>query len=139
MVTLNKVLLIGNVGKDPEMRYTPTGNPVTSFTLATNRTYQTSDGQTKKETEWFNIVAWSKLAEQCNQLLARGKKVFVEGRIQTRSWEGQDGQKRSRVEVIANRVMLLDRAPGTAALPAEGEVPGDIPEGDQIEPEDVPF
>jgi single-strand DNA-binding protein len=136
VVSLNKVMLIGNVGKDPEMRFTPNGNPVTSFTLATNRMVQVPEGEPKKETEWHNIVTWGKLAEQCNQFLAKGRRVFVEGRIQTRSWENQEGQKRSKVEIVANRVMFLDRSPGTATLPAEGE---DIPEGDQISPEDVPF
>jgi len=138
MVSLNKVMVIGNVGKDPEMRYTPSGHAVTSFTVATNRTFQAAEGETRKETEWFNVVTWDKLAEQCNQFLTKGRRVYVEGRLQTRSWEGQDGQKRYRTEVIANRVMFLDKQPGAAPLPAEGEAP---PEGgaDDVAPEDVPF
>ena len=81
MVGLNKMLAIGNVGTDPEMRYTPKGDPVTSFRLATGRTYTTSDGERKQETEWFTVVAWSQLAEQCNQYLAKGRRVYVEGRL----------------------------------------------------------
>ncbi|MCL0073480.1 single-stranded DNA-binding protein, partial [Dehalococcoidia bacterium] len=115
----NKLIAIGNVGRDPEMRFTPSGKPVTSFSLATNRVFTASDGERRKETEWFNIVAWNRLAETCNQFLTKGKQVYVEGEMRTRTWEGQDGQKRSRVEVYANRVIFLDRRAVTA-LP-EGE------------------
>ena len=114
MVSLNKVMLIGNVGKDPEMRFTPSGNPVTSFSVATNRVFNTPEGEKKQETDWFNVVAWNKLAEQCNQFLSKGKLVYVEGRLRNRSWDGTDGQKHFRTEVIANRVTFLDRA-GTGA------------------------
>ncbi len=132
MVSLNKVMLIGNVGNDPEMRFTPNGSPVTSFRLATNRVYTTPDGEKKQETDWFTVIAWNKLAEQCNQFLNKGKLVYVEGRLHNRSWEGQDGQKHYRTEVIANRVTFLDRA----TAPAEGEKPE---EGEETEPEDIPF
>jgi len=133
MVSLNKVMIIGNVGGDPEMRFTPGGHPVTSFSVATNRRYQSPEGERKEETEWFNVVAWNKLAEQCNQFLAKGRLVYVEGRLQTRSWDGQDGQKHYRTEVIANRVTPLDKRPGseTAAPGAEGA--GDL------STEDIPF
>src|SRR6187401_2224788 len=94
---LNKVMLIGHLGKDPEMRYTANGSAVTTFSLAVNRSYA-SDGERSEETEWFNIVAWSKLAEQLSQHLLKGQKVFVEGRFSTRSWDGQDGQKHYRTE-----------------------------------------
>ena len=93
MASLNKVLLIGNVGTDPEMRFTPNGNPVTSFRIATNRVYTTSEGERRQETEWFTIVTWRKLAESCNQFLTKGQRVYVEGSLRTRIWEGQDGQK----------------------------------------------
>jgi len=114
MVSLNKVMLIGNVGSDPEMRFTPSGSPVTSFRIATNRVFNTTDGERKQETDWFTVVAWNKLAEQCNQFLNKGKLVYVEGRLRTRSWDGTDGQKHFRTEVIASRVTFLDRlgAPG---------------------------
>jgi len=119
MLTLNKVMIIGNVGTEPEMRFTPNGNPVTSFRVATNRVYTTPNGERKQETEWFTVVAWNRLAENCNQFLTKGQRVYAEGRLHTRTWEGQDGQKRSRTEIIANRVLFLDRQ-AVAPLPAEG-------------------
>ena len=115
MVSLNKVMLIGNVGSDPEMRFTPNGNPVTSFRMATNRVYTAQDGEKRQETDWFSVVAWNKLAEQCNQFLTKGKLVYVEGRLHNRSWEAADGQKHYRTEVIANRVTFLDRQTAAAA------------------------
>ena len=137
MASLNRVMLIGNVGTDPEMRFTPNGSPVTSFRIATNRVFTTSDGERKQETEWFTIVAWRKLAESCNQFLTKGQRVYVEGSLRTRTWESQDGQKRSRVEVIANRVLFLDKQ-ALATLPSEESVVPEVPE-DVIEPEDLPF
>ena len=109
MANLNKVMIIGNVGADPEMRFTPNGNPVTTFSIATNRIFTTPEGERRKETEWFTVVTWNKLAEQCNQFLTKGRRAYVEGRLRTSSWEGQDGQKRSRVEIVADRVLFLDR------------------------------
>ena len=128
MASLNKIMLIGNVGSDPEMRYTPNGHPVTSFSVATNYRYTDSGGETKEETEWFKVLAWRKLAESCNQFVTKGKRVYVEGRLRTRNWEGQDGQKRFTVEVVANRVIFLDR-PATVSLPDTGD----------IEPDDLSF
>ncbi|RJO62449.1 MAG: single-stranded DNA-binding protein [Dehalococcoidia bacterium] len=119
MVSLNKVMLIGNVGNDPEMRFTPSGNPVTSFRIATNRVFSTPEGEKKQETDWFTVVAWNKLAEQCNQFLNKGKLVYVEGRLRNRSWDGTDGQKHFRTEVIASRVTFLDRAGAASAAPEE--------------------
>jgi len=115
MVSLNKIMIIGNLGSEPEMRFTPNGNPVTSFRVATNWTYTTPDGERKQETEWFTVVAWNRLAEQCNQFLTKGRLVYTEGRVRTRNWESQDGQKLSRPEIIANRVIFLDRR-GTGTL-----------------------
>jgi len=123
MVSLNKVMIIGNLGSEPEMRFTPNGNPVTTFRVATNRSYSTPEGERKEETEWFTVVAWGKLAEQCNQFLAKGKLVYTEGRLHTRMWEGQDGQKHYRTEVIANRVTFLDRQ-SSAPLPEDKAVDG---------------
>ena len=105
---LNKVMIIGNLGRDPEMRYTPSGRPVTSFSVATSRTWNTSDGERRTETEWFNIVAWGNLAEICNQYLSKGQRVYVEGRLQTRRWEDNDGNKHTSTEVVANEMILLD-------------------------------
>ncbi|MFA5316185.1 MAG: single-stranded DNA-binding protein [Dehalococcoidales bacterium] len=132
MVSLNRVMLIGNLGGEPEMRFTPNGNPVTTFRVATNRSYSTPDGERKEETEWFTVVAWGKLAEQCNQFLAKGKLVYAEGRLHTRNWDGQDGQKHYRTEVIANRVTFLDRQ-SSAPLP-EDRLGGGI---NDWEPEDT--
>jgi len=110
MAGLNKVMLIGNVGTDPEMRYTANGNAVTTFRLACNRNWTGPDGERKEETEWFSVVAWDKLAETCSQFLQKGRRAFVEGRLKTRSWEGPDGQRKYRTEVIAYTVLFLDRA-----------------------------
>ncbi len=134
MVSLNKVMLIGNVGNDPEMRFIASGNPVTSFRMATNRFYNTPEGERKQETDWFSVVTWNKLAEQCNQFLTKGRLVYVEGRLHNRSWEGQDGQKRTRTEVIASRVTFLDRQSGSGT-----EDKGEYPETDELSPDDIPF
>jgi single-strand DNA-binding protein len=140
MVSLNKIMLIGNVGTDPEMRFTANGNPVTSFRVATGRSYTTSEGERRQETEWFTVVAWKKQAESCNQFLTKGQRVYVEGSLRTRSWEGRDGQKRVTAEVIANRVLFLDRQ-AVAPLPGE-EIPVEAPveaAEEEVEPEDLPF
>jgi single-strand DNA-binding protein len=104
---LNKVLLIGNLDCDPEMRYTPSGRPVTSFSLATSRSWTSADGERREETEWFNIVTWGNLAEICKQYLAKGKQVYIEGRLQTRGWEDDTGKKHFRTEVVANEMIML--------------------------------
>jgi single-strand DNA-binding protein len=108
-VSLNKVMIIGNVSSEPETRFTPNGNLVTSFRVATNRVYTTADGERKQETEWFSIVAWGRLAEQRNKFLAKGRRVYTEGRLRSRTWEDQDGQRYYRAEILANRVFFLDR------------------------------
>jgi single-strand DNA-binding protein len=110
-VSLNKVMIIGNLGRDPEMRYTPSGQAVTQFTVAVNRNYKDSQGEWQEETEWFRIVAWAQLAERTAENLRKGRKVYVEGRLQTRQWEDQSGQKRYTTEVIAQTVTALDRRP----------------------------
>lgn len=134
MVGLNKMMVIGNLGTDPEMRYTPNGNPVTSFRLATTRTYTPADGERRQETEWFTVVAWNQLAELCNQYLSKGRRAYVEGRLHSNTWEGTDGKTRFRNEIIAERVLFLDRAPGGPSTP-EGE--GAAP--DPVQVEDLPF
>ncbi len=133
MAGLNKVMIIGNLGADPEMRYTADGNALTSFRVASSRNYTGPDGERREETEWFSVVTWRKLAEQCSQYLQKGRRVYVEGRLRTRSWDAPDGQRRYRTEVVAERVLFLDRAPGVP-LPEEQEGP---PE--HIEPEEIPF
>lgn len=106
--SLNKVMIIGNLGRDPEMRYTPSGKPVTSFSLASSRNWITAEGERRDETEWFNVVAWGNLAEICNRYLTKGGRVFIEGRLQTRGWEDQEGNKHFRTEVVANEMIILD-------------------------------
>jgi single-strand DNA-binding protein len=134
--SLNKVLIIGNVGRDPEMRYTPSGSPVTTFSVAVNRRWTSNDGQQQDETEWFNVVTWNKLAETCNQYLTKGRSVFVEGRLRTRSWDGQDGQKHDRTGVIAGDVRFLDSGSARAKVNGAGVDTG--LEGDE-EVDDIPF
>lgn len=104
---LNKVMIIGHLGRDPEMRFTPSMRPVTNFSVATSRSWNTSDGERRTETEWFNVVAWGSLAEICNQYLTKGQQVYIEGRLQTRRWEDDDGNKRSTVEVVAKEMIML--------------------------------
>jgi len=140
MAGLNKVMLIGNVGKDPEMRYTANGSAVTSFSLACNRTFQTPDGERREETDWFEIVTWNKLAELCSQFLQKGRQAYVEGRLHTRSWEGQDGQKRYRTEVVAQTVLFLGGAPGgnAARMESYDDSPAAAGAG-HVDPDDLPF
>ena len=107
MASLNKMMVIGNLGTDPEMRYTPSGAPVTSFRIAVNRTY-TSGGERREETEWFTVKAWNQLGETVNQFLTKGRQVYVEGRLNSRSWAGQDGQLRFTNEITANQVLFLN-------------------------------
>jgi single-strand DNA-binding protein len=129
---LNKVMLIGNLGTDPEMRYTANGNAVTNFRLAVNRSFgggPGGDGERREETEWFTVVTWNKLAELLGQHLHKGSRVFVEGRLASRSWDGPDGQKRYRTEVVANQVLFLDRLQGAPMTDVGGD----------IDPDDIPF
>ncbi len=135
MANLNKVMIIGNVGTDPEMRFTPSGNPVTTFRIATSRTFTTSEGERKQETEWFTVVTWNKLAESCNQFLSKGRRAYVEGKLRTRTWEGKDGQKRTSVEIVADRVLFLDRS-GQSVSPLSEEI--EIGEGG-LEADNLPF
>ncbi len=135
MTGLNKIMVIGNVGTDPEMRFTPNGHPVTSFRVATGRSYTAADGERRQETEWFDVAAWNRLAETCNQFLTKGQRVYVEGRLRTRSWDGQDGQKHFRVEIVANQVIFLDKRP-VGTLPEAGAEPASE---EDVDPGDIPF
>lgn len=105
---LNKVMIIGGLSSDPEMRYTPSGKPVTSFSVAVTRGWRTSDGERREATEWFNVVSWGNLAEICNQYLHKGSQVYIEGRLQTRSWEDSEGVRHFRTELVANEMIILD-------------------------------
>ena len=104
---LNKVMIIGRLGRNPEMRYTPSGRPVTTFNIASTRSWNSSDGERHTETEWFNIVAWGSLAEICKQHLTKNQQVYVEGRLQTRVWEDTNGNKRSSTEIVAKEMIVL--------------------------------
>lgn len=105
---VNKVILIGNVGSDPELRYTNSGTGVANFSVATNESWNDKSGEKQEQTEWHRIVAWGRLGEICNQYLKKGSKVYIEGRLQTRSWDGQDGQKRYTTEIVARDMQMLD-------------------------------
>jgi single-strand DNA-binding protein len=158
--SLNRVQLIGNLTRDPELRYTPSGNAVCTFGLATNRSWTTESGEKKEEADFHRIVAWNKLAELCSQFLVKGRKVYVEGRLSTRSWTAQDGQQKSITEVVIDDMILLDSKGGAASTPqaaapqhaakahqqpaqpahSEEEVPQAMPGGeDEVLPEDIPF
>jgi single-strand DNA-binding protein len=135
---LNKVMLIGHLGRDPEMRYTPAGRPVTSFTIATNRDWKTSDGERHTETDWFSIVAWGNLAEICKQHLNKGQQVFIEGRLQTRRWQDKEGNKHTTTEVVASEMMMLGDRHGTNT--DQSDDPGDRDELDnRTEEDEFPF
>ena len=137
MADLNKVMILGNVGKDPEIRYTANGNAQTTFSVAANRNYQRPDGEWEKETEWFTVVTWNKLAERMAQALQRGDRVYVEGRLHTRSWDGQDGKRQYRTEVIADRVLLQGRR--QQPVMAGGGDTGRANDMDITDPDDLPF
>lgn len=128
--SLNKVLLIGNLTRDPELRYTPSGAAVCSFGIATNRVYTASDGTKREEAEFHRIVTWNKLAELCSQLLTKGRKVYIEGRLQTRSWTTPAGEARQTTEIVADDMKILDKRPAEEL----GELPQELP---VAEPEQV--
>ena len=133
-MSLNKILLIGNVGSDPEMRYTPNGNAVTDFRMAVNRRYTTSDGEQHEETEWFRVTAWGRLAETVNQFVVKGRRTYVEGRLSTSAYMDREGQPRASLDVTANTVLFLDRAgaapygEGEEAQPSQQEGPSEVRE-----------
>jgi len=159
--SLNKVQLIGNLTRDPELRYTPTGAAVCTIGLATNRSWTTEAGEKKEETEFHRVVAWNKLAELCSQLLAKGRKIYVEGRLRTNQWQGQDGSQRSTTEVVIEDMIILDsKRPIVGEPVASPEAPQAKPDqplaeatetsvetpkapaettNEQINPDDIPF
>jgi len=130
---LNKVMIISHLGRDPEMRFTPSGRPVTTFTVATNRSWNTGDGERHTETEWFNVVAWGNLAEICKQYLSKGQQVYVEGRLQTRRWDDSEGVKHSNTEIVASEMMVL----GEKREPGQGT--NDLQDNDNHADEEYPF
>jgi len=135
MLGVNKVILIGRLGRDPELRYTPGGQAVASFTIATSERWTDKNGQRQERTEWHNIVAWSKLAELANQYLKKGSPAYIEGKITTRSWDDRDGNKKYKTEIIANTIQFLGSGGGAGAaeaisgqdaVPAAGVVVPDV-------------
>jgi len=114
-------MIIGRLGRDPEMRYTPSGRPVTTFSVATTRTWNSSDGERHSETEWFNVVAWGSLAEICKQHLIKNQQVYIEGRLQTRTWEDHSGNKRSSTEIVANEMIVLGERREDSTLEDESD------------------
>ncbi len=159
--SLNRVQLIGNLTRDPELRYTPQGTAVCTIGLATNRSWTTDNGEKHEETEFHRIVAWNKLAELCSQFLVKGRKIYVEGRLSTRSWTGQDGAQKSVTEVVIDDMIILDSkgahtggssedvkpTPAPKVAPkketseskAEGESQTPVPDEDMVPPDDIPF
>ena len=131
---VNKAILIGNLGRDPEILYTKNGNAVASFSLATSEKWKGKDGETQEETEWHRIVAWNKLGEICGEYLNKGKQVYIEGRLQTREWEDKDGNKRESTEIVAHNVQLVK---------SEGDSPHNQEtkkvQGDDFVDSDIPF
>lgn len=122
--SLNKVELIGNLTRDPELRYTPQGTAVCTFGLATNRSWTTDSGEKREEADFHKLVAWNKLAELCSQLLTKGRKIYIEGRLSTRSWTGQDGAQRQTTEIIINDMIILDsKREGTSEESHAAEIP----------------
>ncbi|MDP9352825.1 MAG: single-stranded DNA-binding protein [Chloroflexota bacterium] len=135
---LNKVMVIGRLGADPELRYTAQGTAVAQMRLAVNRrTRAGAEGEQREETDWLTIVAWERLAETCSQYLAKGSRVYFEGRLQTRSWEGQDGQKRYATEIIASDMIMLDSR--QAAVVAGGRGGEDELEDVTMDGGEIPF
>ena len=148
---LNRAQLIGNLTRDPETRTTPNGQTVSSFGVATSSQWKDASGQKQERVEFHNIVAWGKLAEICQQYLGKGRKVFVEGRIQTREWQGTDGVKKNRTEIVAENMIMLDKAPAGQAGAAASWAPkanaqaadvpamASAPAEEEIKVEDIPF
>jgi single-strand DNA-binding protein len=146
MASLNKVMLIGNLGRDPEIRFTPEGSQVASFSIATSENWTDKSGTRQERTEWHNVVAWNKLAELAKRYLQKGRQVYVEGRIRTREWDDRDGNKRKTTEIIASNMVLLGARPAGAeygsspqpvSRPAPDSDPG--PVEPMITDEDIPF
>jgi single-strand DNA-binding protein len=147
--SLNKAMIIGNLTRDPELRKTTGGQSVCSFSIATNRVYTDKAGNKKEEADYHNVVAWARLADVCGQYLTKGKKVYIDGRMQTRDWEGTDGVKKYRMEIVAENMIMLDRGGATGSTgpramegsdeaPIVADEPSQTPD-DEIKLEDIPF
>jgi single-strand DNA-binding protein len=134
--SVNQAIILGNLTRDPELRYTPAGHAVCSFSVATNRSWTTSEGDQREKADFHNVVAWRKLAEICSQYLIKGQKVYVQGRLQTRTWEGQDGNRRSRTEIVADQVVMLQRPRGAPAPQPKNQKPaGEVDASEEVKKE----
>ena len=138
MASVNKVILLGNLGNDPEVRYTPSGKTVANFSLATTEQWTTKDGAKEEKTEWHRIVAWGRLGEICGEYLHKGKQVYIEGKLQTRAWEDRDGNKRYTTEVIALGMQMLGAAERDGGRKTREEY-GPVDEPQTIPDDDIPF
>ena len=125
--SVNQATILGNLIRDPELRYTPAGHAVCSFGVATNRVWKTAGGDSREDVEFHNVVAWRKLAEICSQYLTKGQKVYVQGRLQTQTWEGKDGNRRSRTEIVADDVVMLQRSRRASVPSGAGRAPAPRP------------
>jgi len=139
--TVNKVILVGRLGADPELRYTPEGTAVATLSLATNRVWKDKEGNQQEETEWHRVIAWRRLAEFCGEWLKKGSHIYLEGRLRTRSWEDRNGVKRFTTEVIADTIQMLDRKGEVAAEVPEPPEAAELPEEEAGSPpeDDLPF
>jgi len=142
MASVNKAIILGNLGADPELRYTSGGQAVTELRIATNRKWQGKDGNLQEDTQWHRVVVWGKQAEQCKEYLAKGRQAYVEGRLQTRAWEDRDGNKRYTTEIVAQQVLFLGGRGGAGGFedapppPSDGDAPA---AGGGISDDDIPF
>ncbi len=143
MASINKVILIGNLGADPEVRYTPSGAAVTSFNIATNESWTNKEGKKEERTEWHKIVAWNKLAELCGEYLSKGRPVYVEGRLQTREWNDKEGIKRYTTEIVAQTIQFLGSPGERSSKPSAARATGTGPVIEEAAPvevdDDIPF
>jgi single-strand DNA-binding protein len=140
--SVNKVMIIGRLGADPEVRYAPSGNAVANFNLATNRSFKDRDGNQQDQTDWHRVVAWTRLAEFAKQYLHKGMRVYVEGRLQYREWQDQNGAKRNTTEIVANDIQMLDSPGGRAESGDQEKMPTDLEVPEDVEPaedDSVPF
>ncbi|MGD8370755.1 MAG: single-stranded DNA-binding protein [Syntrophobacterales bacterium] len=138
MASLNRVLLIGNLGADPELSYTPSGTAKATIRLATHEVWTNKSGEKGERTEWHRVIAWGRLAEICGEYLSKGRQIFIEGRLQTRSWEDRDGNKRWTTEVVASNMQMLGSPRGEPGEPDLPSVAGDVPDSPEQD-DDIPF
>jgi single-strand DNA-binding protein len=139
LASVNKIIVIGNVGRDPELRYTANGKSMVKFSLATNHRFQDQNGEWQEQTEWFNVIAWNQLGERVMERIQKGSQAYIEGRLQSRTWTGNDGKERKDLEIIANTILSLDRRSDMVGAPAMGGGARRGNETEIVDPDDLPF